>query len=769
MKSRTGFYAYLAIASCLGIAVSRSGFHLGLLSLLIVYFSWIFLHDQKPRRLFFLSLLISAGFYGYMTFIDFHNESLHQENETRIVGSINTTIDIDGNKAGFEIMSDRKETILVEYYLNEQEEVLHLRSLEIGELCEWHGVLKHPQPATNPHTFDYKNYLYEQSIHWIFSLEKLPQSCKPSENLSVLNGLQKYRDKGIKTIVQHVDPVVAGFMISLIFGDRSFLERSLLDAYQQLGLVHLLAISGLHVGIITAAAFYAGIRIGLTRQLVNMLLILLLPVYVILAGGAPSVMRAATMTGVALVLLIMKKRIFSIDTIGLACIFVLLVNPYFLYHIGFQLSFSVSLALLLSSRKISLLKNGVLQIFYVSFFAQVASLPLLLFHFYQFSIWSLFLNILFVPFFSLFVLPSVFLLFFVLLFYPGMLPLFVLIFSFPLQLMNSLAVWFAGLPIGTLVFGKPFSSVMWLLVSATVLFFCMWDRGKWLVALAVLVSCLCIQWNIQSFNPAGKVVVLDIGQGDAIFIQLPFNKGTYLVDTGGTFPFPKEEWKERRREFDSGADVLVPFLKAEGVRKLDKLILSHGDYDHIGNVGSLWKHVKVKEVVIPSGFGGSELEEDILREAVLRGAIVQTAIPKTGWEAGGASFLYLHPAVPYENKNEGSVVLYAFLSGRSWLFTGDIEAEGEKEVLLRYPNLEVDVLKAGHHGSKTSSGQLFVDKLQPSIAIISAGRNNRFGHPHHEVLERLESVGAKVYRTDVQGAIIFDFTHRGGTFSTVLP
>ncbi|WP_237663744.1 DNA internalization-related competence protein ComEC/Rec2 [Sutcliffiella horikoshii] len=769
MKNRTGFFAYLAIASCLGIAVSRSGLHWGPLSLLVVFYVWIYLHDKKPHRLLLLSLLFSTAFYGYMNMIESQNVSVHMGSDTRISGIITTSIHIDGNKASFEMKSDQKETMLVEYFLQEQQEISLLESLQIGELCNWQGVLTSPQPATNPHAFDYKNYLYEQKKHWIFSLDRLPESCAPGESISILKELQKYRDKGIKTIDENMDPVVASFMVSLIFGDRRYLDRMVLEAYQQLGLIHLLAISGLHVGIITSAAFYTGIRLGLTRQSVNILLILLLPFYVILAGGAPSVMRAATMTAVALVLLLFKKKIFSIDTIGLACIFVLLLNPYYLYHIGFQLSFSVSMALILTSRKISSLNNGLLQIFYVSIIAQVASLPLLLFHFYQFSIWSPFLNIIFVPFFSLFVLPSAFILFFTMLFYPSLLPLLVPLFAFPLKLMNSLAVWFASIPFGTLVFGKPFIGMMGLLVSFTALFFYLWEKGRLPVASAMLVGCLCFQWCIPYINPYGKVVVVDIGQGDAIFIRLPFNKGTYLIDTGGTFPFPKEEWKDRKREYNSGTDVLLPFLKAEGVRKLDKLLLTHGDYDHIGNVASLWGHVKVSEVVVPLGFGGSGLEEDILLEAEDRGAKIQTAVPNTGWEVDSASFLYLHPAKAYENKNEGSIALYAIFGARSWLFTGDMESEGEREVLLRYPNMKVDVLKAGHHGSKTSTGQAFVERLKPDIAIISAGRNNRFGHPHQEVLDRLERSGAMVYRTDRQGAIIFEFTHRGGTFSTVLP
>lgn len=214
---------------------------------------------------------------------------------------------------------------------------------------------------------------------------------------------------------------------------------------------------------------------------------------------------------------------------------------------------------------------------------------------------------------------------------------------------------------------------------------------------------------------------------------------------------------------------MVPFLKAEGVRRLDKLILTHGDFDHIGNVESLWDEVKIGEVIVPQGFGVGEVEKEIIEQAKRRGVSTQVAVSNTGWKAGKASFVYLHPSKLYESKNEGSIVLYAELGKRRWLFTGDMEEEGERDLLHHYPNLKVGVLKVGHHGSKTSSTDSFLGAIRPEVAIISAGRNNRFGHPHQEVLERLSQVDAEIYRTDLDGAIIFRFTHQGGTFSKVLP
>ncbi len=769
MKLRTGFYAYLAIASCMGIAVSRSNFHWGLLTLSLLFFYLIYRLDEKPRRLFYLTILFTAGFSGYMTYVDHNNISLHHESESQFPGTVYSPVIIDGNKASFQIKSMQNEVLMVEYYMKLEEETVQIRELTLGDSCNWSGVLKQPQQASNLHAFDYKNYLYEQKIHWILTLNSLPGACHSPPQTTFLTSIKQYRQQGINLINDYVEQPNASFMISLIFGDRSRLDDGILDAYQQLGLVHLLAISGLHVGIITAATFYIGIRIGFTRQWMNLILIFLLPLYVLVAGGAPSVMRAATMTGLALTLMLMKKKVFSIDTIGLACIFVLLLNPYYLYHIGFQLSFSVSLSLLLASSILQKVQNGIAQLFIVSMIAQVASLPLLLYHFYQFSIWSPLLNVIFVPFYSLYVLPISFLLFFVLLLSPDHVSFLVPLLSYPLEFMNSFAVRIVEYPIGTMVFGKPSIPLMVAYCLSVIFFFFMWEINRRRYGVIILLMCMVFHWNINYVNFFGKVVVLDIGQGDAIYIRLPFNKGDYLIDTGGAFTFPQEEWKEREKEFHSGADVLVPFLKAEGVRRLDKLILTHGDFDHIGNVESLWGEVEIEEVIVPQGFGVGEVEKEIIKEAKHRGVSTQFAVSNTGWKEGKASFVYLHPTKFYESKNEGSIVLLAVLGNKKWLFTGDMEEEGERDLLHHYPNLNVDVLKVGHHGSKTSSTERFLGAIKPDVAIISAGRNNRFGHPHQEVLERLTQVDAEIYRTDLQGAIIFRFTHQGGTFSTLIP
>ena len=771
--NQTGNYAYLAVSSCLGVAVSTYSYHWGLLVLSALFVLWLLL-GLKRTGLVFAALMIGLIFSGYTTMTDNGNTSSYTDLDTRFAGEITQHVTRDGNKIAFQVQMEREETLLVEYYMNTEEEWQTFAPLEIGDKCNFTGTLKEPLPPTNPHAFDYKKFLYHQHIHWTLTLIEAPADCKSENSPSLLTRLKQWRVKGIQMINDEVEQPLAGFMISLVFGERAYMEDGILDTYILLGLVHLLAISGLHVGVITAAVFFIGIRLGATRGFMNVVLLLFLPFYVIMAGAAPSVMRAAVMTGVVLLYLMVKKRFLSIDSIGVACIIILLISPYYLYHIGFQLSFIVSLCLLLSAKTLKAIPFKWLQLLYVSVVAQLASMPIILYHFFQFSLWSPLLNLIFVPFYSLFVLPLCFIIFIFLWLLPGFVPFLLLLLKYPLLLMNGLAEGIANLSFGTLVLGRPPLFLLAGYILSIVYLFYKFEttsfKRNWKAICPILLFCV-IHWNIGFFHSEGKVAVLDVGQGDAIYIRLPHNQGTYLIDTGGVFRFEVEEWKRRNKEFDGGKRILVPFLKAEGVRKLDKLILTHGDYDHIGNFPSLINEIGVKDLYIPIGFGkdGGEVELLILEEAARKKLNMISVDGTAGWNAGEASFQFLHPSKVYQDKNDGSIVLYAEFGGLSWLFTGDIEEAGERDLLRKYPQLKADVLKAAHHGSNSSSQPPFLAQVDPDYVLVSAGRNNRYGHPHAEVLKRLEDAEAIIYRTDEKGAIVYIFTHGRGTFSTQLP
>lgn len=234
--------------------------------------------------------------------------------------------------------------------------------------------------------------------------------------------------------------------------------------------------------------------------------------------------------------------------------------------------------------------------------------------------------------------------------------------------------------------------------------------------------------------------------------------------------YPGESWKEKRHPYSIGEKVLIPFLNGKGVKKLDALILTHADQDHIGEAGVLIKNHRVKRLIVPVGFVKEPKDQNILNMAKENNIPVAEAKRGDTITAGDLQFQVLSPeSSDGRSKNDSSLVLWTVFDGVSWLLTGDLESDGETEVLKTYPNLKADILKAGHHGSKSSTSEAFLKQLQPEAALISAGKENRYHHPHEEVLDRLKAYSVNVLRTDVSGTIQYRFKKGAGTFSVFPP
>lgn len=237
-----------------------------------------------------------------------------------------------------------------------------------------------------------------------------------------------------------------------------------------------------------------------------------------------------------------------------------------------------------------------------------------------------------------------------------------------------------------------------------------------------------------------------------------------LVDGGGTPSFSTEKWRERRASFDTGADVVVPFLRYRGIQSIDWLIMTHGDADHIGGLQAVAQQFPIKRVVRNPLPPHSSLEKGVMDELVQKQASIVTP-PVTGplKLERGIDWQFFHPtddSRPEHNEstNDDSVV-FLFRAGKyRVLFTGDIGEKTEKTILDQWDIPPIDVLKVAHHGSRSSSGQAWVNALRPRVAVISVGKENRYGHPTPEVLQRLEQVGSRIWRTDQSGAITMRVT-----------
>ncbi|WP_110926931.1 DNA internalization-related competence protein ComEC/Rec2 [Bacillus massiliglaciei] len=741
---------------------------------LLLFCLYLFYRFRQGKRILLLYaaafLLFAAAAYHAET----RNVTGYQGDERLLQVTFTGSPDIDGNQLRAVIQSETKEKIMLRYTIHSEEEKQFLQTnFKMGMTCPSSGRLTAPEPNRNENSFNYQSYLHAQHIHWIWKADNLSFSAcmKPKKTLG--NAVRQYRYAGLQYVYQHFPEDSAGFAAALIFGDQKMIDEKILSDYQKLGLVHLLAISGLHVSFLTGMLFFLCIRFGITREKTMLLMVCFLPMYMILSGGAPSVVRSGIMAMVFFIVSLQKKSGSAAGILAAVYMLMLLYNPFFIYQVGFQLSFAVTFSIILSLPIIGRYSQKTAALLVISAVCQLAAMPLLVYHFFEVSFLGVFLNILFVPVYSAVLLPMSMLSLLLHVLSPALGNLIILLLDKAFAICNAAAGFVSDLPLSSVVLGRPVFLVSLLLPLLSIRLLLSWEMSGlknsngWSLLLCLL---LLFQYGSPLLSSKGEVHFIDVGQGDAILIRLPHNQGNYLIDTGGQPIFDREEWEERTSSFSTGDDTIIPLLKSKGIRHLDRLILTHADQDHIGGAADLLDQMKVKEVMVGKGSEMDYRQQDFMMRAVNDGIPITAVKKDHAWTEGDAKFYVLNPAKRLsEEKNESSIVILAQIGGISWLFTGDAGTDTEREMLQSFPQLKADVLKVGHHGSKTSTSEELLQQLQPQAAIISAGKGNRYGHPHSEVTEALERSGFRIFRTDRDGAVIYTFEKQTGTFKTVLP
>lgn len=731
-------------------------------------FFFIIRFDKKERAAFFSCIVLGffAGQWG-----EARNVTVFTGNEKSWAVSFSDETVIDGDRLKAVVKAENREKLHLFYRLPSSEEAEKLRKgLLPGTVCYVSGTLKEPEGSRNRHGFNYEAFLHNKHIFWQLQVERLSLSTCVKKEKTVKEHLLIWRAKGmahVKTAFpESLQPVAA----ALLFGDRSLMEEEVRQAYQRLGIIHLLAISGLHVSLITAFAYYAMIRTGIVKETAQLLLLLTLPVYALIAGGSPPVVRAVLMATLILLSMRFHHKFTALDALGISFIVVVFVDPYFIYQAGFQLSYLISFSLLLSSRFILTASASYLnQMLAITSVSQLAGLPVLMYHFFEVSLYSFAANLFFVPLYSFLVLPFLLFTFLLsLLFNP------VVLLLEPLRLLleqvNQAAVAVSHWPGAIVVTGRPEGSLLAVICLLSLGAFLQWEKtASWKHMSAWLLLIMSLPVVVHTYSATGEVSFIDVGQGDAILITLPRNKGNYLIDTGGLLPFEKEEWQKRKKDFSIGSDVLLPYLKGRGLTRIDKLILTHSDYDHIGAASDLFGHLTIKEIIISPGSETKPVMRKTIEQATVHKTSVRYGKYMESWQEGEAQFQILSPADRQYEGNDDSLVIYALLGGKKWLFTGDLEAEGEKQLIESFA-IDIDVLKVGHHGSRSSTTDPFMAEATPETAVMSLGKKNRYGHPHKEVIDRLHSHGVAIWRTDIHGEIVYTYKKgKTGTFSAVQP
>lgn len=629
----------------------------------------------------------------------------------------------------------------------------------LGDEVVFTGTIIPISEKRNPQDFDYKGYLQSQGISvQIKAVEQ--HKIIPNDELTEWVW---WREKALDLVDKNFNEATAPIAKALLIGYKQELDPESKTAFARAGLSHIMAVSGLHVGFIVAPFWVIipyfwtrkhGSKVGLA------LLILLLFCYAGITGFSPSVMRASVMAGFLSYGKLFHRINDSINLTAAAAIALLIINPAQLFEIGFQLSFSAVLIILLILPVIqNILPYWVrirwygkpLMVVIVSLVVQFGLYPLQVYYFGEISLVSPIANALFVPFLGIVVPLSL-----VGLFITAVLPGLGFILNYPSFLflgwmsdfVNIAATWDWAWTTTSLESNLIF--VLWLLAVFAI---SSWQITalRWKLSIGILMTaCLMLSFHvIQKTQPAKLTVTFfDVGQGDAALLSTPSGKHV-LIDTGIWSP-----------GYNSGKSVIIPHLKSSGIEKLDAVILSHPHADHIGGIPDLIEEVPIN-VIYDSGY---EYDSNLYQRYKVLAR--EKSIPVKSLQSGDTLgidpamlFLILGPDGKFYNSdpNEHSVVLNVIYGESEFLFTGDAGENQEERLVRNYGDLlDTDLLKVGHHGSRTSSGVTFLNHVTPEKALVSLAENNRFRHPHKEALKRLSQTEAQLLFTSRERAIIFE-------------
>ncbi|MGJ7912203.1 DNA internalization-related competence protein ComEC/Rec2 [Neobacillus sp. LXY-1] len=690
-----GKYLYLAISALLGLLSTLVQFFPFFLCFLL-YWLWLLKWKQFNKPQLLLILLVAVIFSITGEYAAAKNQTHIPESTTSFLVQFIQDPKIDGDLLQIQAEEQRyNEKILIRYQINSETEKSTLKSSSFYRgICSVSGTISKPRIVKNPNGFNYRGYLASKGVFWIVESPKNPFSHCTVVGTDPLKKIKELRYEGIRFLETSLPPEVASLSAALIFGDRSLFDAELQSDYQKTGIVHLLAISGLHVSLLVGMFFYFGIRIGLTREFMVHFLLFLLPVYVIITGGSPSVIRAVLMIFLVLAATKWKIRpkILAIDAISIAFLFYIFVDSYIIFDVGFQLSFSVSFSIILSSQYLlRAYQNYLAQMIVTSIIAQLAALPFLFYHYFEISFMGIAANLLYIPLFSFLYLPGLYFLFFVQILFGKPPDLLIHMFSNLINMSNKFISHLANFSFTSFIPGRPNPILLFCYFFTILLIFYIWEcskiQKKILFLFTLSITLLSFQYFWNWIQPVGQVTMIDVGQGDSILIQLPHRQGTYLIDTGGTIQFNEEAWRKRTKPFEVGRDVVVPYLKGQGITTIDKLILSHGDMDHMGGAFAVLEEIKVKEILLPDVSEPSESEIIVMRLAAEKNIPVVKVYEGMHWNKKGTQYYVLSPEQKFTGeRNRGSIAIFAKIGGLSWFFGGDLDQEGEERIITKYPS-----------------------------------------------------------------------------------
>lgn len=641
-------------------------------------------------------------------------------------------------------------------YIDKKEDV---SKLEYGNKISVIGTYKKPTERRNYKGYDYMKYLKTKKICGSLIVDgevKLIKTKNINPIFTIINKLSIIFKQNLKKLLPKQE---AELEQGILLGDTSDIESDIKDDFRECNLSHMLAVSGAHLsylvlGINTVLSKKAfGIR---RRKILSIIFIL---IFMVIVNMSSSVVRAGISTIVAIFATLIYRKQDTYTTISIALLLTLLNNPFAILDVGLQLSYLATLSIIVFYSKFTQkqFNNKVKKYLYESAILTVSAniliLPITIYEFNTIPINSMISNLLAGPLLGICIILGMFTVIISIILFPVS-----KLIAFPLQIILKILIkiieLISKIPFGNYTVKTPWFIVVFLtyVIIATLIY----NKKRITKILTMVTLIIFVVMQVCTFiNIDGKLKIyfIDVGQGDSMLVRTVRGKNI-LIDGGGS----------KDPDYDIGEKILVPYLLDRRIKTLDYVIISHFDEDHATGVAQILGKIDVSSIILTRQLEENDIYRHIL--SIAKEKKIKLIYVKEGdvLKIGGIKISIIHP----ENKlminnpmNNNSIVCKVEYNSFSMLLTGDIEMEAEELILRKNINLKADVLKVAHHGSKTSTTGEFLKAINPKVALIGVGKNNNFGHPSNEVIQRLKENGTRIYRTDENGEISITVNKKG--------
>lgn len=713
----------------------------------ILFFVLLFLslYLSKIYRLKFPKYLVLFSLLGYfLMYLNNMPYTLSENQEINAIGYVNSIEKTSNNKYKLKIstkyINDNTKKLNILVYTD------NLHNIKVGAKVDTKGVIYYPNKKSN-------NTSYDEELN--FKIDNITYKMYANK-IEVLkyNKIKTYLYTLKENICNIYDDILpqkeSNILKAMILGEKQFLDNETIDLYRTSGIYHILAISGLHIGILSL--FLTKIFKFVNRRFGYIFVIIILIFYCIFTGASLSTIRATIMCITVLIANILFRNPDFISSISLSAIILLIKNPYYIFDIGFLYSYTSVFSIAFLGGRICNIYNitGIYKAFIISFFVCLSIKPITAYYFYNFTILDTFLNIIIIPFMSIVVIIG-FISSIVGMFSISIAKFLIGSVYYILRLFTYMCKVVENMNFNNIIIGRPSTFVIiGLYIMLFFIGYTFYDKyllkkRKKFINIGMSIFITFVSISILIPKPF-SITMLDVGQGDSI-VGIN-NDGVFLIDGGGN------------NNFSTGENIILPYLKSKGIETIDFVFVSHNDSDHIKGVIEILDKINIKNLFLPINNTLDENYETLLNIAKDKNIPIYFLQNGDSLTLGkNLNFDVLHPNKEFLDKddNNNSLVLKLNYNNNSVLFTGDIEKQAEDFLLDNNKNLKSDILKVAHHGSKTSTTTDFIKNVTPKDALISCKENNIYKHPSEETLKTLKDANINIYRTDKNKSITIKF------------